>query len=179
MYGVRFSGLYPTREWSSTERKAAWKVLRAALTGVGDGARWERMFRMDVTMCLHRGLSDEEMERLPTRGCPTSHLAGGPVEVFYSRGIPDGLLSCDPCDNPQGQRLAGPNHKHPNPWDLYVYEDCRFCGPCLQRMQIAEDPAEFISNPGMVGVEGKAFMDRKQSEVVGATAADLAQMEGT
>jgi hypothetical protein len=101
-----------------------------ALKGVGDPKR-ERLFRMNVTLCLHRVTTDAEAEylRVLTFG-EADGLAGGPVEVIWSRGL---ALSdsCRPCEHP-GRMLPDPRRP-----DLWIPTDCAECGPCRARAACA------------------------------------------
>lgn len=127
--------LWPAKEWADNPnlRRDGVELLEQVLDGVGDG-RWERLFRMCVTLCLHRGLSDEEIARLPTwwREAKGKALAGGPLKVYYSRGVPEGLVSCDPCEKPGREYFPG--HRR----NIWVPIDCGKCPPCLQRAEIEE-----------------------------------------
>lgn len=125
--------VWPASEWADIpqQRAVGLGILRNALDGAGDD-RWERAFRMCLTLCLHRGLSDDEMSLLPedwmaARG---RALAGGPLNVYYSRGVPDGLLSADPCHTPGREQLPG------MPAGVFLPVDCGDCPPCLQRADI-------------------------------------------
>lgn len=112
-----------------------------ALSPVGD-QQWERLFRMCATLCLHRGLADAELETLPT-GCQLGRaLAGAPVVVYYSRGIPAGLVSCDPCHDPRRQYIIR------GKWPVWIPIDCGGCPPCTQRIQIEADPLSFVRDHG-------------------------------
>lgn len=69
--------------WAEEERQATIALLREVLADAGDPSR-ERIFRMQVTMCLHRSLSDEEMAALPAwfHAAEAIDIAGGPVEIL-------------------------------------------------------------------------------------------------
>lgn len=86
---------------------------------------------MNITLCLHRALSDAEVAGLPPgwQGLPGG-LAGGPVEVLDSRGIPADLEAAKPCHNP-GHVVEFPDRP-----DLWIPEDCRKCPPCIARAAI-------------------------------------------
>src|SRR5688572_27054749 len=75
----------PTTRWSPREHREAREILWRVLEGVGDPARW-RLFRMQVTVCLHRAVSDAELAALPRSwaGPGGTALAGGPVQVLES-----------------------------------------------------------------------------------------------
>lgn len=130
-------GITPNTRWMSPEREKAKKLLNMALEGVGDWSRW-RMFRMQITYCLHLAVSDEELKRLPDDWAtkPGTCLAGGPVEILDSSGIPD-QPSVRPCENPTRlplSRLAGASIGH-DP-DLWFPEECGECAPCRARAEI-------------------------------------------
>lgn len=116
----RLDGIcHPARDYSAAERREAYQVLRKTLHGVGD-TRWGRHFRMCITQCLHRGLSDAEIAALPP---------GWQVEVFWSRGVPEGLLSADPCHAPRKHVVDARR-------DLYIPLDCGACPPCRARIEV-------------------------------------------
>ncbi len=122
--------LVPTGVWTKRQStlEAATEVLRdVVLGGVGDASR-ERLFRMNVTLCLHRGLSEME-EELIGPGCAV-HLAGAPVEVLWEHGV-HASAAAQPCENPTHIPL-------PNSWKhgLWIPGDCGKCGPCLARLEI-------------------------------------------
>lgn len=104
------------------------RLLRLVLNGLGD-TRWERLFRMNFTLNQQRGLSDQEIARLPEwwKRLPAIHIAGGPVQVYWERGVPPGLLSASPCENP-GKRWLEPK--------IWFPIDCGKCPSCLARIEI-------------------------------------------
>lgn len=97
------------------------------LAGVGDPER-ERMFRMCITLCLHRGVRADELAQIPEwwHTAESVDLAGGPLHIYYARGVPD-VESAKPCHAP---RKA---HAFPGRRDLYLPEDCGQCPPCRAR----------------------------------------------
>lgn len=109
--------VHPAERFGDAEFRLAYQLLKRAMTGVGDD-RWARHFRMCTTQCLHRGLSDEELDRLPEdwKAAPAVDIAGGPVEVFWSRGIPEGVISCDPCESLRYEPFAGPDGALARDW---------------------------------------------------------------
>ncbi len=128
------------------QRRVGFRYLKKVLDGVGGlspigDRRWERGFRMCLTLCMHRGLSGREIERLPPcwHEAKGTALAGGPVEVFWSIGVPKGLLSADPCHDPGHEPIPG----LPGVW---LPVDCGDCAPCEQRAAIEEgaDVASFF-----------------------------------
>jgi hypothetical protein len=106
----------------------AYDYLCRALHGRGDRTR-ERLFRMNVTLCLHRAATEEEINGLPqTWKEDLSGIAGGPVEIIWSKGVvvPE---SCKPCLHPVHAQVI------PGRPDLWIPEDCGRCPPCLARKQ--------------------------------------------
>lgn len=61
-------GIRPTPTWLLSDYARAERVLGEVLRGVGDQTR-EVVFRMNLTLCRHRGLTEEEEAGLP-RGVP-------------------------------------------------------------------------------------------------------------
>jgi hypothetical protein len=115
-----------TGRWSKKEIEAGYKRLAYALRGVGDPAL-ERLFRMNVTLCLHRAATVEEVAGLPASWHgDEAGLAGGPIEVLWSKGI-EVTDSCLPCKSPKHYVV---DRSRP---DLWVPIDCRQCGPCRAR----------------------------------------------
>jgi hypothetical protein len=112
------------------KRLEAERLLNRTLSGVGDMDR-ERLFRMNITLCLHRALTANEKAGLPAgwQNAPGG-LAGGPVEILRSRGIPDDLESAKPCLSP-GQRVQFLTRP-----DLWIPQDCGNCPPCVARAVI-------------------------------------------
>lgn len=120
-----------TAKWNLSEFLAAEQIAHKALAGVGNPEQ-ERAFRMNITFCIHRALNDDEIEKLPeTWECSPGGLAGGPVAIIWTRGIPHRPAAM-PCENP-GRMII--NKLRP---DLWVPEDCEKCDPCLSRKQIQE-----------------------------------------
>lgn len=125
---LHHNGPVPTGEYNKHQKDHALRILKQLLSGVGD-ERWTRFFRMNLTFCLHRGLSDREIARLPAwwHAAPAVHIAGGPVEVFWSRGAAPGAISADPCHDPRKTYLS------PKIW---LPLDCGQCPPCRARAEI-------------------------------------------
>ena len=119
-----------TGDWTTKQRARMTNVLRELLGPVGDPSR-ERCFRMCLTLCLHRAVSDEEAAKAACdwRGKPPRDLAGGPVEVLWHRGVPS-VPSCQPCRNPIKTPLD------PRRPDLYFPDDCGRCDTCLERTRV-------------------------------------------
>lgn len=104
-------------------------LQRYALDGVGDPAR-QRCFRMNITLCLHRAVTEKEASRLPQWWWdePPGE-AGQPVQVLWSTGLPD-IPSARPCDNPIRDEAFR------NRPDLWIPVDCGKCLPCLARIEL-------------------------------------------
>lgn len=137
---ARYEGeIVPTTLWTPEVFDGAERVLRTVLAGVGD--RWrERFFRMVVTACFHRALTDEEAQGLPQwwQRHPAVHLAGGPVEVFWQHGVPaESLLATMPCEQPGRQWIKRPL--------LWVPVDCGQCPPCKARLEAERRVREGMS----------------------------------
>lgn len=116
-----------TGTWTPEEIDRGYARLVWALEGVGD-LNHERLFRMNITLCLHRAARPEEVEALPASWHgDSSGMAGGPVACIWSRGIPD-VPSTRPCENP-GRQLPDPDRP-----DLWIPLDCGTCEPCRARL---------------------------------------------
>lgn len=113
-------------EWSAAQRREGERRLRALLDGVGDPTQ-ERLFRMNITLCLHRAATADDIARAPAwfLTAPGRGLAGGPVEIL-SETVP-GAASTKPCIAPGKQPLEYP---HPHAW---IPVDCGRCEPCRAR----------------------------------------------
>jgi hypothetical protein len=120
----RNGNVAPTEKWSAERMDAAQASIDTLLSGLGDQEH-ERSFRMCVTLCRHRALTANEADELPNDWwtTPAEDLAGGPVEVLWSRGIPS-RPSTEPCANPTKVPLAP---------GLFFPEDCGVCPSCAAR----------------------------------------------
>ena len=118
----------PTGTWPMSLRAFVEEPLRAALTGAGDRER-ERLFRMNITLCIHRGVTPAEESHLSQewKDAPCG-LAGGPVELLRSKGVNN--VAGAPCKNPSRQSLI------PGRPDLWFPMDCGECAPCLAREEV-------------------------------------------
>lgn len=124
--------LLASTDWRDRFDWAVGRLRSVVLRGVGDETR-ERLFRMNVTLCLHRAVSDAELEGFPAGWkCSPGGLAGGPVEILWSKGVVESP-SCRPCENPRWDTRLEPDRP-----DLALPIDCGRCGPCLARKHIAE-----------------------------------------
>ena len=119
----------PNTRWSPADRAGASALLMAALAGVGDPAR-QRTFRMNITLCVHRALTDEEIAGLPPvwHAQPGTHLAGGPVEILHE------TVPCAPSTRPCEQ--PGRHYITLGDPDMWVPQDCGRCAPCLARRAV-------------------------------------------
>lgn len=120
-------GLKGTSSWTPELFHHAEHLAHEALRGVGNPA-CERAFRMNITFCIHRAVSAREVERLPAEwSCSAGGLAGGPVEVLWSRGMAHRPAAM-PCEAP-GHLVI--DQARP---DLWVPSDCSHCEPCRARV---------------------------------------------
>lgn len=121
-------GRLATPLWTKETMAESWALLRRLVGPAGDTTR-ERIFRMNVTVCLHRAISDEDLERLPDwfHEAEPTDLAGGPVEILYE--TEDSGPSTRPCHNPGKAMLDRSNPL------LWFPLDCGSCEPCLARAE--------------------------------------------
>lgn len=111
------------------------RELRKVLDGVGDPTH-ERMFRMCLTMCFQRALTDEERTGLGD-ACQIEpeHLAGGSLEVLFHNGPPE-PQSAKPCENVGRNDLRRPMLYGDRWWPrIWVPVDCGECEPCEARIE--------------------------------------------
>lgn len=121
--------IIPTGKWSASMRAYGEGVLRRAIGKHGD-VRRERLFRMNVTLCRHRALTDAEVAALPAwfHDADAIDIAGGPVEVLWE-SVP-GRPSTQPWRRPNRVVMI------PSRPDLWIPEDCGHCDPCLGRANV-------------------------------------------
>jgi hypothetical protein len=120
-----------TDRWSKRERKRLTQYLRTdVLAGLGDPTV-ERVFRMNVTLCIHRLCTPPEAERAMRMWEGTEHrdLAGQPIEILEEIGC-SSALSTRPCDNPRRLVMV------PSRPDLWVPQDCGACPSCQARAEL-------------------------------------------
>lgn len=123
--------LLPARDYTRQHRRRAEALACRVLDGAGDDEH-ERVFRMCLTFCLHRALSPEEIRQMPGAAlCGGGGLAGGPVEVIRSKGVPSTHIAGDPCHRPGQDPLPGLEHLR-----VYLPIDCGMCPPCKARRAI-------------------------------------------
>lgn len=120
----------PTSLWTRESILEAGELLQRVLGPTGDLSR-QRLFRMNITLCLHRALTDEEVDALPRyfHQDPPVDLAGGPVETLWET-VP-GELTVKPCHTPTRQLLDPYNTL------LWLPIDCGECPPCVAREELA------------------------------------------
>lgn len=114
---------------AESDRAIILQVLGELVDGVGDVSR-QRLFRMNVGMCLHRAATGAEVATAPEWFHTSSAcgLAGGPVEVLWEN-VP-GRPSTKPCEQPTRVTVI------PGRPDLWVPVDCEQCGPCRARAEV-------------------------------------------
>jgi hypothetical protein len=117
--------------WSAATIQESAGLLRRVLDPAGDPTR-ERLFRMNVTLCLHRACTPEEVASLPAwfHDAPPIDLAGGPVEILEE--TEPGLPTTRPCLNPVHIPL------YPNDTLLWLPGPCGTCPPCRARQALTE-----------------------------------------
>lgn len=117
--------------WGHGVNLTAEKLIDEALAGVGD-ASMERCFRMPVTLCRHRALTDAEAAALPQwwHDAPAIDIAGPLLEVVWSRGIKESP-TLQPCAEPGRQPIPGSKQS-----DLYLIVPCERCASCLARAAV-------------------------------------------
>lgn len=137
-YRVSQHHIVPTSRWTPARWIKQRKMLDWASEDVGIPGHF-RLFRMQVTLCKHVPLTDAEIEGLPEewKACAAMDLAGGPVEALDSFGLPDGLLSVQPCVNPTKHPMPGLDYDD----ELWFPLDCGTCNPCLARKVLEGAPA--------------------------------------
>lgn len=103
------------------------RVIEDLLAPIGDLSR-EVAFRMNVTLCRHRGLTDAEEVGLPRsfHEFRATDTAGAAVELLWARGVAGDAIR--PCVNPGRQPLPGTNDP-----ELWLPEPCGACAPCRAR----------------------------------------------
>jgi len=136
---LRKQVIIPNTRWPKWMKDVAKQTLWQALKDVGDKDLGWRLFRMNITYCLHVAVSDHELELLPGvwQDQPGGALAGGPVAVLDA-GNCGTAPSVLPCENPGHEALPmAPGNRYPDP-DMWFPRDCGLCEPCLDRIRIEE-----------------------------------------
>jgi hypothetical protein len=122
-------------EWTDRQLLDGVRQLRQVLRGVGNTRR-ERLFRMNVTLCLHRAATDAEVALQPpwfltANGCG---LAGGPIEILEE--TEPGTASTKPCAHPRREVIDDTNRYG------WIPVDCGTCESCLARAACDVDDDE-------------------------------------
>ena len=112
-------------KWSPREVAFAQRLAERVLDGLGDPSI-ARAFRMCVTLCFHRALRSDERAAMPAwfRACRPVHIAGPPLRLLWSKGVPEELETLRPCRAPLRRGLPG----HPG---AYLFDCCEDCVACL------------------------------------------------
>jgi hypothetical protein len=118
-----------TQVWSPSTMQDSVDLLRRILGPAGNPDR-ERIFRMQVTLCIHRALTDAEVAALPDsfHAAEATDLAGGPVEILFE--TEDSGPSTRPCLNVKRLPLSRTDPL------LWFPGDCGDCVPCLARRKL-------------------------------------------
>jgi len=125
-YSLRKNGrIVATGRWSQQQRRAATEALKGLLREVGDESAM-RVFRMNVTMCLHKALSQRDEVAIPVSwfSGPGRDVAGIPIEIIEETCSSP---STRPCDNP-GRLVI--DRSRP---DLWIPTPCGECPSCVAR----------------------------------------------
>jgi len=119
--------IIPTGRWSSRQREKAERLIERLLAPVGDQSR-EVAFRMNVTLCRHRGLTDHEEANLPSafHAFRANDTAGASIELLWAEGVTGEAIQ--PCEHPSREPIAGTDDP-----DLWLPVPCEACGPCRAR----------------------------------------------
>jgi hypothetical protein len=125
-------GRLSTSVWSEQTMRESMALLRRVLGPAGDPSR-ERIFRMQITLCIHRAITQAELEALPDyfHRDPAVDLAGGPVEILFE--TERGSESTMPCHAPKRLPLDPTNKL------LWFPLDCGACPPCRARAKLDAD----------------------------------------
>lgn len=124
-------GVIPTGRWSDRQRAKAERLLKRVLEPVGDTTR-EVLFRMNVTLCRHRGLTVDEEAGLGAdfHTFKAADTAGGAVELLWTRGVEGDAIR--PCEQPGREPIADAGGVSTDP-DLWLPIPCDRCPPCRAR----------------------------------------------
>lgn len=125
-----------TPSWRNMQWQQAFALLDEATHGVGHPEHF-RKFRMQITLCKHVPLREDEIAVLPDgwMEARSDSLAGGPVEALETVGLPEGLVSVRSCENPGKNMLRDQYGIVKNP-EMWLPEDCGDCAPCLAREEL-------------------------------------------
>ena len=131
--------IVPNTRWPDWVKDKARKALWQVMSGAGDLNIGWRLFRMNITYCLHIAVSDRELELLPVvwQDQMGTALAGGPVAVLDSGNCATSP-SVLPCEHPTREPLPLSGNQLVTDPDMWFPRDCRLCEPCLDRIRIEE-----------------------------------------
>lgn len=123
--------IIPTGRWTVRQREKADRIIGRILGGAGDQER-EVAFRMNVTVCRHRGLTDDEEAGLPSsfHEFEATDSAGASVELLWSRGVTGAAI--EPCANPGREPIGDSGDP-----DMWLPVPCERCESCLARQAVA------------------------------------------
>lgn len=125
-------GRLSTQVWTKQTMDESIALLRRIIGPAGNPER-ERVFRMQITLCIHRACTPEEVAALPEyfHTDPATDLAGGPVEIVYE--TESSGPSTWPCEQPTRYPLDPHNSL------LWFPIDCGKCTPCRARQKLDAD----------------------------------------
>lgn len=125
-----------TPSWRNMQWHYAFALLDEATHGIGHPEHF-RKFRMQITLCKHVPLREDEVAVLPSGWMETrgDSLAGGPVEAMETVGLPEGLVSVRSCEHPGKQMLTNQHGLENNP-QAWLPVDCGECPPCKARDEL-------------------------------------------
>lgn len=123
--------IIPTGRWTYRQREKADQIIERLLDGVGDHSR-EVAFRMNVTVCRHRGLTALEESGLPSsfHEFQATDSAGASVELLWARGVTGAAI--EPCANPGREPIGDSDDP-----DLWLPIPCGRCASCRARQAVA------------------------------------------
>lgn len=136
----------PTARWRRKDRRFAEILIDRVLGDCGDPTI-QRQFRMCVTACRHRATSRAERATLPAWFLcfRPKDIAGAPVKVLWSRGIPPEYDATRPCLDPG---------KSPMGRGLYLPTPCERCASRVANEQARRVVDDFRgANPGAYMIE--------------------------
>lgn len=121
-------GSLATSRWGPAQIDSGTNALRKMLGECGDPSK-ERVFRMQLTLCIHRAANAAEKAALPEWfwSDPGIGIAGGPIEVLWE-SVP-GKPSTRPCEN-AGRTWIDRER------EIWLPVDCGKCEPCHARALI-------------------------------------------
>jgi len=143
-YNPLTGGRLATGSWTHEQLAEGTDMLRRLLGPAGDPTR-ERLFRMNITLCLHRAATDAEIETAMRNapGAESIDLAGGPIEVLWESE--PGSLSTKPCHNPRREYIDARDRQ------IWLPHDCGSCEPCRARAAIMRSRSPVGKGDDVVG----------------------------